>query len=238
MANLNDPEVKKLLEEPNHAVISTHNPDDSILNTVVWINTENGAVAVNSAVGRKWPSNLERDPRTSRCSCMEQNNPLQLRRDPRHSRRHRRGRRRAHQRAHEEVHQPGRVPVSPARRAADQVRDHAGPHPAPEAGLERLAPAASAVAAAALLILAGLLLELTLDAVELGRRAVQPPAVAQHRDQHDEQHPDRPEAARSRRDAAQIAGAHARTAAAPPPASWITRRCSSLRRATSSALRC
>jgi PPOX class probable F420-dependent enzyme len=74
MANLNDPEVKKLLEEPNHAVISTHNPDDSILNTVVWINTENGSVAVNSAVGRKWPSNLERDPRTS-LLVMEQNNP-------------------------------------------------------------------------------------------------------------------------------------------------------------------
>jgi PPOX class probable F420-dependent enzyme len=74
MTNLNDPEVKKLLAEPNHAVISTHNPDDSILNTVVWINTENGSVAVNSAVGRKWPSNLERDPRTS-LLIMEQNNP-------------------------------------------------------------------------------------------------------------------------------------------------------------------
>jgi PPOX class probable F420-dependent enzyme len=74
MANLNDPEVKKLLEEPNHAVISTHNPDDSILSTVVWINTENGSVAVNSALGRKWPSNLARDPRTS-LLVMEQNNP-------------------------------------------------------------------------------------------------------------------------------------------------------------------
>jgi PPOX class probable F420-dependent enzyme len=74
MANLNDPEVKKLLEDPNHAVISTHNPDDSILSTVVWINTENGSVAVNSAVGRKWPSNLQRDPRTS-LLVMEQNNP-------------------------------------------------------------------------------------------------------------------------------------------------------------------
>ena len=40
----------------------------------MWINTENGSVAVNSAVGRKWPSNLERDPRTS-LLVMEQNNP-------------------------------------------------------------------------------------------------------------------------------------------------------------------
>ncbi|MGZ4184430.1 MAG: PPOX class F420-dependent oxidoreductase [Solirubrobacteraceae bacterium] len=74
MANLNDPEVKKLLESPNHAVISTHNPDDSILNTVVWINTDDDAVAVNSAVGRKWPTNLKRDPRAT-VLIMEQNNP-------------------------------------------------------------------------------------------------------------------------------------------------------------------
>jgi PPOX class probable F420-dependent enzyme len=74
MANLNDPEVKKLLADPNHAVISTRNPDDSILNTVVWINTENGAVAVNSAVGRKWPANLRRDPRAS-VLIMEHGNP-------------------------------------------------------------------------------------------------------------------------------------------------------------------
>ena len=74
MANLNDPEVKKLLENPNHAVISTRNPDDSILNTVVWINTDDDAVAVNSAVGRKWPTNLKRDPRAT-VLIMEQNNP-------------------------------------------------------------------------------------------------------------------------------------------------------------------
>ena len=65
MANLSDSEVKKLLAGPNHAIISTRNPDDTILNTVVWINTENDAVAVNSAVGRKWPANLQRDPRTT-----------------------------------------------------------------------------------------------------------------------------------------------------------------------------
>ena len=30
---------------------------------VVWISLEDGELAVNSAVGRKWPNNLERDPR-------------------------------------------------------------------------------------------------------------------------------------------------------------------------------
>jgi PPOX class probable F420-dependent enzyme len=65
MANLSDPEVKKLLAEPNHAVLTSYNKDGSIHGTVVWVNTEDGNVAVNSAVGRKWPANLQRDPRTT-----------------------------------------------------------------------------------------------------------------------------------------------------------------------------
>jgi PPOX class probable F420-dependent enzyme len=63
MATLNDSEVRKLLSEPNHAVVSTFNADGSILSTVVWISAEDGTVAVNSAKGRLWPTNLERDPR-------------------------------------------------------------------------------------------------------------------------------------------------------------------------------
>jgi PPOX class probable F420-dependent enzyme len=63
MATLNDSEVSKLLSEPNYAVVSTHNPDGSILSTIVWISDEDGTVAVNSARGRRWPTNLERDPR-------------------------------------------------------------------------------------------------------------------------------------------------------------------------------
>ena len=42
-------------------MISTRNPDGSILSTVVWANTEDGGLAVNSAIGRKWPTNLQRD---------------------------------------------------------------------------------------------------------------------------------------------------------------------------------
>ena len=62
MATLNDSEVQKLLTEPNYAVVSTLNPDGSILSTIVWISDDDGTVAVNSAEGRKWPTNLERDP--------------------------------------------------------------------------------------------------------------------------------------------------------------------------------
>jgi PPOX class probable F420-dependent enzyme len=63
MATLNDSEVRKLLSEPNFAVVSTFNPDGSILSTIVWISAEDGTVAVNSAKGRRWPTNLERDTR-------------------------------------------------------------------------------------------------------------------------------------------------------------------------------
>jgi PPOX class probable F420-dependent enzyme len=63
MATLNDSEVRKLLSEPNYAVVSTLNSDGSVLSTIVWISAEDGAAAVNSAKGRRWPTNLERDPR-------------------------------------------------------------------------------------------------------------------------------------------------------------------------------
>jgi PPOX class probable F420-dependent enzyme len=74
MASLNDSEVQKLLSEPNHAVVSTLNSDGTVLNTVAWINVENGSPAVNSARGRRWPANLERDPRVT-VLVYEQGNP-------------------------------------------------------------------------------------------------------------------------------------------------------------------
>jgi PPOX class probable F420-dependent enzyme len=62
MTDIHDADVQRLLDAPNVAVISTVNPDGSINSTVVWLSVENGHVAVNSAVGRQWPTNLERDP--------------------------------------------------------------------------------------------------------------------------------------------------------------------------------
>jgi PPOX class probable F420-dependent enzyme len=61
MASLTDDGVKALLEAPNFAVISTINPDGSILSTVVWFGFEDGVLAVNSSEGRQWPANLDRD---------------------------------------------------------------------------------------------------------------------------------------------------------------------------------
>jgi PPOX class probable F420-dependent enzyme len=61
MASLNDTEVRALFEANNVAVISTKNPDGSILSAVVWISLEDGVLAVNSAEGRQWPANLDRE---------------------------------------------------------------------------------------------------------------------------------------------------------------------------------
>jgi PPOX class probable F420-dependent enzyme len=66
MSTLQDPAVKELLKQPNYAVIATLNANGSIHQTMVWISDEeDGTAAVNSAVGRLWPGNLERDPRVS-----------------------------------------------------------------------------------------------------------------------------------------------------------------------------
>jgi len=61
MSELTDPEVQALLSAPNHAVLSTQNGDGNILSTVVWVGYRDGTVFVNSALGRRWPANLEND---------------------------------------------------------------------------------------------------------------------------------------------------------------------------------
>ena len=53
----------ELLGGKNHAVVSTLRKDGSVHNAVVWVGVEDGNATVNSAVGRAWPNNLERDPR-------------------------------------------------------------------------------------------------------------------------------------------------------------------------------
>ena len=66
MASIDDPGVKVLLDKPNHAVCSSLNDDGSIHSTVDWVSVQDGCLAVNSAVGRRWPTNLERDPHIDR----------------------------------------------------------------------------------------------------------------------------------------------------------------------------
>ena len=65
MTSITDPGPQELLSAPNYAVVSTVNKDGSIHSTIVWVSSEGDEIAVNSAVGRLWPTNLERDPHVS-----------------------------------------------------------------------------------------------------------------------------------------------------------------------------
>jgi len=76
MASLDDAAVRGLLEPANCAIISTLNADGTILDAVVWLGLENGEVSVNTAVGRAWPGNLERDPRVT-LLVYDQSNPYE-----------------------------------------------------------------------------------------------------------------------------------------------------------------
>jgi PPOX class probable F420-dependent enzyme len=76
MTSIEDPQVARLLAEPNHAVVSTFNDDGSVHSTVVWVDVVDGKAAVNTAVGRTWPTNLERDPRVT-VLVYDQGNPYE-----------------------------------------------------------------------------------------------------------------------------------------------------------------
>jgi PPOX class probable F420-dependent enzyme len=74
MSEITDAGVQELLGAPNHAVLSSLNPDGSILSTVVWIDYADGVLAVNSAVGRQWPTNIDREG-TVTVVVLDQNDP-------------------------------------------------------------------------------------------------------------------------------------------------------------------
>jgi PPOX class probable F420-dependent enzyme len=76
MASLQHEGVRKLLATSNHAVVSTLNEDGWVHSAVAWISLQDGELAVNSAEGRVWPTNLERDPRVT-VVVWDQNNPYE-----------------------------------------------------------------------------------------------------------------------------------------------------------------
>ena len=63
MASLDDPGVMARLDSKNHAVLTTLDEDGAPHSAVVWVDVQEGGLAVNSADGRDWPTKLERDPR-------------------------------------------------------------------------------------------------------------------------------------------------------------------------------
>lgn len=60
-----DAPVQALLQAKNFAHVGTTKKDGSLSIVPVWVKTDGEHVIVNSAEGRGWPTDLERDPRTT-----------------------------------------------------------------------------------------------------------------------------------------------------------------------------
>jgi PPOX class probable F420-dependent enzyme len=57
--------VRAFLAEPRYATIATVDPDGGPRQAVIWYLLDGDTIVVNSLEGRRWPSNLRRDPRIS-----------------------------------------------------------------------------------------------------------------------------------------------------------------------------
>ncbi len=61
---LPDP-IRVFLDDLRFATIATTDPDGTPRQAVIWYTLEGDELVINSRVGRRWPSNLLRDPRLS-----------------------------------------------------------------------------------------------------------------------------------------------------------------------------
>jgi PPOX class probable F420-dependent enzyme len=57
--------VRAALEQPQFWHLATINPDGSPQSTTVWVDVRGDKILVNTALGRKKPRNLTRDPRVA-----------------------------------------------------------------------------------------------------------------------------------------------------------------------------
>jgi PPOX class probable F420-dependent enzyme len=57
--------AEELLRAKNFCHVATIRSDGSIHGTPVWVDIEDGKPVLNTATGRAWPRNLERDPRVT-----------------------------------------------------------------------------------------------------------------------------------------------------------------------------
>jgi PPOX class probable F420-dependent enzyme len=56
---------EELLRGKNFCHVATLRPDGSVHGVPVWVDVEDGRAVLNTAKGRAWPRNLERDPRVT-----------------------------------------------------------------------------------------------------------------------------------------------------------------------------
>ncbi len=57
--------AEELLRAKNFCHVSTLREDGSVHTAPVWIDVQDGRAVLNTAEGRAWPKNLERDPRVT-----------------------------------------------------------------------------------------------------------------------------------------------------------------------------
>jgi PPOX class probable F420-dependent enzyme len=55
--------AEELLKAKNFCLVSTLRADGSVQGAPVWVDVQDGQPILNTAEGRAWPRNLERDPR-------------------------------------------------------------------------------------------------------------------------------------------------------------------------------
>jgi PPOX class probable F420-dependent enzyme len=65
MAATVDGRARELIADKNYATVSTLNADGSIHAVPVWIDVQDDTIAINTAKGRAWERNLQRDPRVT-----------------------------------------------------------------------------------------------------------------------------------------------------------------------------
>ena len=58
-------EIRAFLDGPRFATIATVDPDGAPRQAVIWYTLAGDEIVLNSAVGRRWPSNLIREPRVA-----------------------------------------------------------------------------------------------------------------------------------------------------------------------------
>lgn len=58
-------DIRAFLDAPRFATIATTDPDGAPRQAVIWYTLEGDEIVLNSAVGRRWPANLLRDPRVA-----------------------------------------------------------------------------------------------------------------------------------------------------------------------------
>ena len=68
--------ARELIAAPNFATIATMGKDATVHAAVVWVDVEDGRIALNSAEGRAWPANVRRDPRIT-LTVPNQDNPYE-----------------------------------------------------------------------------------------------------------------------------------------------------------------